>query len=86
MPKDADARYLFGLLLPAASGRMVAALPMSRCPLPGYESDSSYETLSTELVVRDAPLGSQTLFQVACFHRAHVGLYELGNVRCFPNS
>src|SRR5262245_58135430 len=26
---------------PAASGRMVAALPMSTCPLWGYESDSS---------------------------------------------
>jgi len=38
---------------PAASGRMVAAIPMSTCPLRGYESDSSYETLSVELVLRD---------------------------------
>jgi hypothetical protein len=29
---------------PAASGRMVAAIPMSTCPLRGHESDSGYET------------------------------------------
>ena len=60
MPKDADARYLFGLLLPCGERPHGRSSPDEHMSALGYESDSSCEILSAELVLRDTPLGVST--------------------------